>query len=44
MTYVEGEHLADWLIGRPQTLHRDQVARLAAAADDDLLQRSVRRS
>ncbi|WP_175551764.1 nuclease-related domain-containing protein [Geodermatophilus amargosae] len=44
VTYVEGEHLADWLISRPQRLHRDQVAQLAAAADDDLLQISVRRS
>jgi hypothetical protein len=41
VTYVEGEHLADWLISRPHRLHRDQVALLAAAADDDSLQLSV---
>ncbi|MGY1714072.1 NERD domain-containing protein [Geodermatophilus sp. SYSU D01106] len=38
VTYVEGDHLADWLLSRPKRLHRDQVAQLAAAADDDLLQ------
>ncbi|MGX5653173.1 nuclease-related domain-containing protein [Geodermatophilus nigrescens] len=42
VTYVEGKHLADWLLSRPQRLHRDQVAQLAAAAEDDLLQLSTR--
>ncbi len=37
MTYVEGEHLADWLISRPQRLHRQQVDQLAAVVADDLL-------
>jgi hypothetical protein len=44
VTYVEGEHLADWLLSQPQRLHGDQVAQLAAAADDDLLQLSTRSS
>ncbi len=41
VTYVEGDHLADWLISRPQRLHPNQVAQLAAAADNDLLKSPI---
>lgn len=37
ITYVDGEHLADWLHGRPRQLHHQQAAQLAAAATADLL-------
>jgi Nuclease-related domain len=37
VTYVEGNHLADWLISRPRKLHRQQIAQLGAVVSDDLL-------
>lgn len=35
--YVAGDHIADWLLAQPRQLHRDQVAKLVAAADTQLL-------
>ena len=37
ITYVAGDHLADWLLSRPRKLSRQQVAQLAAIVSDDLL-------
>ncbi len=40
VTYVHGDHLADWLFAQPRQLHPEHVAALAgAAADDQLLRR-----
>lgn len=35
VTYVSGEHLADWLIGQPRQLHPQHLAALAASCSSD---------
>ncbi|WP_165865807.1 nuclease-related domain-containing protein [Vallicoccus soli] len=37
VTYVVGEHLADWLLAHPRQLHREHLQALQAAARPDLL-------
>ena len=41
VTYVAGEHLADWLLAQPRQLHPEQAAALTAAVDSQLLTRGA---